>query len=156
MKIIGKIHPQKRFQKWCLFFLSLGSCTKSLKNTLSYMYDVIIKQKRKGWSGNWALGKKLLFSVKVICGKKLRQHMSAYRSKFCSGLCKFYAIGNVWKGAMVVKIQFHYIHVYCMYINSSAARGSGNVLSIPCRQQTHPLCKCVFLRTSSNLSWETE
>ena len=27
-------------------------------------------------------------------------------------------------------------------IHSSAARGSGNVLSIPCRQQTHPPCKC--------------
>ena len=38
-----------------------------------------------------------------------------------------------------------------IYINSSAARGSGNVLSIPCRQQTHPL-----MRTSSSLGRETE
>ena len=43
-----------------------------------------------------------------------------------------------------------------IYINSSAARGSENVLSIPCRQQTHPLCEDISMRTSSSLSRETE
>ena len=38
-----------------------------------------------------------------------------------------------------------------IHINSSAARGSRNVLSIPCRQQTHPL-----MRTRSSLGRETE
>ena len=45
----------------------------------------------------------------------------------------------------------------CYHINSSAARGSGNVLSIPCRQQTHPLRqRHIHEDYRSNLSRETE